>query len=161
MINKPRIKNSTYYCFNLAKKRIMKINGKKLIFLLLLMVSITVYGQKGYDKITEEKGVHFYGKWKLAKKSQKDSPLVLCVLVHNTNRYAVDCTFKITFFDTGLVTEESQEYQLCIKPNKKVKGKKHSLCIVSAELTNEDLKKESFSYEVTQSKIQEVTTCKK
>jgi len=139
----------------------MVTNLKKYILLLLLILSISTFGQKGFEKISEVDGVVFYGKWSLTKKSNKESPLILCIIAHNTNNYAVDCNFVITFYDAGIVAESSELFNLCIKPNKKAKGKKKGLCLLSAELTNEQIKSDLFTVEINQTVISKTETCKK
>jgi hypothetical protein len=123
------------------------------ILLGFFLITIISFGQEGFEKISETDGVVFYGKWKPVKKSKKESPLVLCVIAHNTNTYSVDCNIIITFFDTGIVKEESEPIIFNIKPNKKAKGKKKGLCLLSANMTNESLTSDSFSYEIINPKI--------
>lgn len=137
----------------------MKSITKAALFTSILFLSISVFGQKGYEKISEVDGVIIYGKMKPSKFLKKDSPLKLMLKAHNTNAYAVSCTMKVSFFDTGISKEESEPIEVCIKSNKKVKGRKNGMQLLSENSTNEDMKNDSSAYEVYEAAVTKVEKC--
>ena len=126
------------------------------LLLLILCQSFFALGQKDVEKEYNESNVRFYGEWKKSKKCKKDSPLMLAITVQNNGTKSIETTFKIMFFDTGMAAEESEPITLCIEPNKKKKGRKYGLCIVSEQFSNEQIQNASFTWEIDDIEVKEL-----
>ena len=126
-----------------------------------LFVSISAFTQKDYERISEMDGVVFYGKLKPSKLFRKNSPLKLMVKAFNTNNYPVNCSIKVSFFEDGISTEESELIHFCVKGNRTAKGRRNGMHLLSAGSTNEEMKDEASSFEIYVAKVTKTESCKK
>lgn len=139
----------------------MKSIYKIAILSTALLISISTFPQKDYEKISEVDGVVFYGKLKPSKFFKKNSPLKLMVKAYNTNVYPVNCSMKVSFFEDGISKEESELINFCVKANKAAKGRKNGMHLLSAGSTNEEMKDDASSFEIYVAKVTKTESCKK
>ena len=130
------------------------------ILLAIILSSSAIFSQETLKEKLNKDGVKITYEWKPSDKKDADSKLQLCVVVNNTNEHAVKMAFTVEFYFKGEIHEESLIQKMCLKPGKKIKGKKYGLCWISDELTNEEINGPDFKWELGELKMEKKDACK-
>lgn len=125
-----------------------------------ILATSSIYAQEELKEKLTKDGVIVTYEWKPSDKKDPESKLQLCVVINNTNEHAVKMAFTVEFYFKGEVHEESLIQKMCLKPGKKIKGKKYGLCWISDELTNEEINGSDFKWEMGELKIEKKDACK-
>ncbi|MGD1846916.1 MAG: hypothetical protein ACFB10_16120 [Salibacteraceae bacterium] len=99
-----------------------------------------------FDSIQE--GVKVSSKMTHSRWKREESPLMLCLKLHNTNTYAVNFTFTMEFYQYGMVAETMEPVTVCLKPDETLVGRRGSLCWLSESLDNAVLQSDAFDWEM-------------
>ncbi len=139
----------------------MKTTTVLLLLLGFFLSTQSIVAQKKFTKFSEQEGITFFYKWKRTKCLKKDSPLMLVLMVSNSKQKPVMATFTVDYYWQGIRDASSEPKSICVKANKKMKGKYRDLAFDRSKFSNEDLFSDKFILEISGIKVEEVTSCKK
>ena len=127
--------------------------------LVLIIWSTSLFSQEALKEKLSQEGVVVTYEWKPSDKKDANSKLQLCLVIENTNTYAVKMEFVLEFYLKGEVYEESLVQKFCIKPGKQIKGKKYGLCWISEEVSKEEINGPDFKWEMGELELKKVEAC--
>ena len=130
-----------------------------LIFLGIILSTSSITAQKKFTRFYEEDGISFHYKWKRTQCLKKESPLMLVLMVDNSRENHASITFIVDYYWQGIRTASSEPKEICLKANKKMKGKYRNLAFDRSRFTNEDLFSNNFILGVSGLEVQKVTKC--
>ncbi|MBI5219931.1 MAG: hypothetical protein HY958_13475 [Bacteroidia bacterium] len=121
-----------------------------------------LFAQKKADfkDLSTTEGVKLSYKWAPNKKS-KTPALELWLKLENTNNYCTDVTLNFALFLDHKQKSKSDEIKKCIKPHKKIKGKKKGMSYLIEEVTMDDVNSNKLEIQITEMEVQKVAKCKK
>jgi hypothetical protein len=137
----------------------MKLSVKYCLAVSILLISTVAVAQKKYEKVAEKEGVQFYAKLKPSRFMKKDSPLKLMLKAYNSNEYPVSCEMNVSFFENGLLNQESDAISFCLKSKKSIKGKKNGMQLLNDGSSNEEIMDPAAVFEIYETKITKVENC--
>ncbi len=130
----------------------------------LLIASIfslsSLYAQDGLESKLDRDGVKITYEWKPSDKKDPESQKQLCLFASNNNDFATKLSFVVEFYLDDEVVEGSNKIKLCIKPGKTAKGKKEGLCLITAEISNDQLTQPNFKWDLGEVEISKIGACK-
>ena len=139
----------------------MKTLRSILIISIMILISGHLIAQKDYQSLLSTEGIDISYKWKHSKILKKNSPLMLFLKLKNSNDYHASVNFTVDYYWQGIRDASSDPKSICVKANKKMKGKYRNLAFDRSKFSNEDLFSDKFILEISGIKVQEVTSCKK
>ncbi|OFX20905.1 MAG: hypothetical protein A2041_05430 [Bacteroidetes bacterium GWA2_31_9b] len=127
--------------------------------MIILFMPIFIYGQE-YVDFTSQDDVKFEYKWRKKNLLKKDSPYVLYLKITNKGFERKLVSFELFYFWNGFTHSRSGYKEYCIKPGKKICGKRWDLAFKSEIKTLEEIHDRRFSWEIEKIKIEESEFCK-
>jgi len=132
----------------------------KLLFAFAITLSFSacsIFKAGSYAKFYDKNGIEVNHIWYHPKDTSKPSQLRL--EVRNTSQTDKQVSFKVQFYDAGIISEESEIVSICLRPGTKVTGKANGVYFQSENIKKEQVEKEGFSWDLGSLEIED-TTCK-
>ncbi len=135
------------------------------LFLMLMFVLQFANAQKTNElpKNKERRvidSIEFSHKWVREKWYLLKSPKVLKIKAKNISSKNVKIKFSVDFYVNGTIRESSDTVQVCMKPGVTRSGRKNKMVFKPAELSQEEMKSESFQFEISNLEIIRMRSCK-
>ena len=127
----------------------------------MLFLSGNLWAKQDYQSFFEEDGIEFSYKWKHSKFLKKNSPLILFLKIENTNNFHASVEFTVDYFWKSIRNASSDPQSICIKANKKAKGKIRKLTFDKGKLSDEDILSDDFILEISDFETVKVPACKR
>jgi hypothetical protein len=141
----------------------LKLPFGRILFMLLLITCLVfpyekVNAQDYKEKIMQD-SIKISYKWRKDKKLKKDSPHVLMLQLENLSSRKVTVSFSVLFFWKAQLHSSSNLKEYCLKPGKKIKGKKWGLAFNSTVFTLNEYLDPMFSWYIEDLKVKENDSC--
>ncbi len=142
----------------------LKLTYRRILFMLLLSTCCSVFpygkvnAQDYEEKITQD-SIKISYKWRKDKKLKKDSPHVLILQLENHSSKKVTVSFSVLFYWKAQLHSNSKLKEYCLKPGKKIKGKKWGLAFNSTVFTLNEYLDPMFSWSIEDLKVKENDSC--
>jgi hypothetical protein len=137
-------------------------NAHKLLLLLIIICLVFPFGkikaQEYKEKITQD-SIKISYKWQKAKKLKKDSPYVLMLQLENLSSSKVSVSFLVLFYWKAQLHSSSKTKEYCIKPGKKIRGKKWGLAFNSTVFMLNNYLDPMFSWYIDDLQVRENESC--
>lgn len=128
---------------------------------IIMVLSMNMlYAQNDWQEKMTSENVVIKSRWKESKRKNENKEAVLNLLIENNNSSPVNIKFKVSYFDVGVAKETSDEISVCIKSNKKAKGRKSGLCLSSSGKSMTDIGDEAFTWEIVDLVVEKTNACK-
>ena len=116
-----------------------------IIALFISSLTAVMSAQDYKEKITKD-SIKISYKWRKDKILKKDSPHVLMLEIENLSKSKLTVSFNILFYWKAQLHSSSNTKKYCIKPGKRIQGKKHGLAFHSNVFTLNDYFDPMFSW---------------
>ncbi len=129
---------------------VLNMPGKKIITrLLIIAFLLSIYGtidaQVYKEKITKD-SIRISYKWQKEKCLRKDSPIVLMLQLENLSKAKVKVSFEVLYYWKVQLQSGSKTVEYCIKPGKRIRGKRKGLAFQSPGIAQNDFRDPLFSW---------------
>ena len=143
--------------------RLLKHNISHLLVSILLISCFVlpcgeVNAQDYKEKITKD-SIKISYKWRKEKKLKKDSPYVLMLQLENISSRKVTVDFSVLFYWKAQLHSSSALKEYCLKPGKKIEGKKWGLAFNSTVFSINEYLDPMFSWYIEDFEIKEGGDC--
>jgi len=111
----------------------------------LLCICGTNDAQNYKEKITKD-SIRISYKWQKENCFRKDSPIVLMLQLENQSSSEIKVSFEVLYYWKAQLYSRSETKEYCIKPGKRIRGKRRGLAFQSPEFTQNDSPDPMFSW---------------
>lgn len=145
--------------------KIIQYTFGHLLFAVLLICGIVlpcgeVNAQKYKEKITQD-SIKISYKWRKDKKLKKESPYELMLQLENLSSSKVTVSFSLSFYWKDQFHSSFTLKEYCIKPQKKIKGKKWDLAFNASVFTQNQNLDPMFFWYIEDVEIKKNDSCNK
>lgn len=143
-------------------KKLLFLNNKHR-FLPLIILSfvfhVGIINAQDYREKIRRDSVKISYKWRKDKILKKDSPHVLILQLENLSSSKVSLSFYVLFYWKAQLHSGSKLKEYCLRPGKKIKGKKWGLAFNSTVFTMNEYLDPLFSWYIDDLKVDKNQSC--
>lgn len=142
---------------------LLKLHIVRILFRLLLVTFlVSSYGnvkaQEYKEKIIQD-SIKISYRWQKDMKLEKDSTHLLMLQLENLSSSKVTVSFSVLFYWKAQLHSSSKIKEYCIKPGKKIRGKKWGLAFNSTVFTLNDNLDPMFSWYIDDLEVRKNNLC--
>ncbi|MGY6560767.1 MAG: hypothetical protein ACXITV_01540 [Luteibaculaceae bacterium] len=113
---------------------------------ILSLSACSLFKSTGYETLVNQQDIEINHRW--VHPSKEGNPSSLFLEVRNRGTEDKEVSFRVLFYQNGLLKEESDTARVCLRPGTKRSGKTNGLVLQPYSMSTEEIKSETFSIDL-------------